>query len=264
MALDMRHRKALMRQSLDWPDVVLAHSRVVTEMFATAGLSRRVRHLANGHELDWVRGYRGKTPSAVLRVGYLGQLTPAKGVHLLVEAFRRAHLGERGRLEIWGDPGLEPAYAERLRDMAAGCPQVEFRGRFARGDLATVLEGTNVVAVPSTWYENAPLVIHEAFATHTPVVATRLGGMAEAVTHGIDGLLFERNDVEDLARQLRRLADESGLLSTLAAGSPAVKTVEQEVEELEDTYRGLIAGRVAFGDSVGAPSVAGGAHRGET
>jgi glycosyltransferase involved in cell wall biosynthesis len=85
------------------------------------------------------------------------------------------------------------------------------------------------------------LVIQEAFAAKIPVIATNLGGMAEAVTHEVNGLLFERGDVDDLARQLRRVADEPGLLPKLRSGIPPVKTIEQEVTELETMYRDLVA-----------------------
>ena len=90
------------------------------------------------------------------------------------------------------------------------------RGRYDRKGLGAILAETDVVVVPSIWYENAPLVIQEAFATKTPVIATNLGGMAEAVFHGVDGLLFERNDPEDLARQLVRIVNEPGLLRKMA------------------------------------------------
>jgi glycosyltransferase involved in cell wall biosynthesis len=93
--------------------------------------------------------------------------------------------------------------------------------------------------VPSLWYD-FPLIIHEAFATKTPVIATNLGGMAEAVTHGVDGLLFERGDAADLAGQINRVLEEPGLLEHLREGIPPVKTIAEEVNELESIYRELI------------------------
>jgi glycosyltransferase involved in cell wall biosynthesis len=90
------------------------------------------------------------------------------------------------------------------------------------------------------WYENAPLVIHEAFATQTPVITTNIGGMAEAVSHEQNGLLFERNDIVDLGRQLDRIISEPGLLARIRQGIPKVKTVDEEVDELEQLYRELI------------------------
>jgi glycosyltransferase involved in cell wall biosynthesis len=240
LAMDMRHRKASMAEALQWPEVILSPSRVVQTAFASAGLSGRVRHLAHGHDLAWLPPHPRKSASRVLRFGFMGQIAALKGVHTLIAAFCAAGLDGRARLDIWGDLEREPAYTARLREMAACSDGIRFRGPFHRPDLARVLADIDVLVVPSSWYENAPLVIQEAFAMRTPVVATNLGGMAEAVTHGVNGLLFERDDVNDLARQLRRLTDAPDLVRTLAANVPPVKTVDEEIGELEAVYREAI------------------------
>jgi glycosyltransferase involved in cell wall biosynthesis len=90
--------------------------------------------------------------------------------------------------------------------------------------------------VPSRWYENGPGVIFEAFAAGVPVVATDLGGMSEFVRHEENGLLFGLEDASGLARQLRRLIEEPGLLDRLRAGIGPVKTVQDNVDELEALY----------------------------
>jgi glycosyltransferase involved in cell wall biosynthesis len=84
-------------------------------------------------------------------------------------------------------------------------------------------------------------VIFEAFAAGIPVVATDLGGMSEFVSHERNGLLFGLEDTHDLARQLRRLIEEPGLLGRLRAGIEPVKTVQENVDELEALYGGLLA-----------------------
>ena len=93
---------------------------------------------------------------------------------------------------------------------------------------------------PESPYENAPGVVFEAFAAKVPVVATDLGGMSEFVRHEENGLLFGLEDAEDLARQLRRLAEEPGLLEKLRGRIGHVKTVEQYAEELEELYDTLL------------------------
>ena len=96
------------------------------------------------------------------------------------------------------------------------------------------------MVVPSLWYD-FPLVIREAFASDTPVIATDLGGMAEAVEQEVNGLLFERDNVEDLARQLQRIIDEPKLLEHLRVGLPPVKSIAEEVGELQTIYDSLMA-----------------------
>ncbi len=115
---------------------------------------------------------------------------------------------------------------------------VEFPGIYLHQDSAAIFAGIDVLVVPSIWYD-FPLIIYEAFATNTPVLATNLGGMAESVTHDVNGLLFERGDVSGLAMHMRRMLEERDLLDRLKAGIPGVKTVKEELDELEWIYHQL-------------------------
>jgi hypothetical protein len=84
-------------------------------------------------------------------------------------------------------------------------------------------------------------VIREAFAARRPVLASRVGALPESVRDGVDGLLFEPGDAEDLAATLARLLDEPELYGRLQRGIPAVKTSAQQADELLAEYRSLIA-----------------------
>ena len=78
--------------------------------------------------------------------------------------------------------------------------------------VADAFGSIDVLAVPSIWPENSPLVIQEAFLAGVPVVASRIGGIPEVVANGVNGLLFQPGDADDLARCLSRLVSEPGLL----------------------------------------------------
>jgi glycosyltransferase involved in cell wall biosynthesis len=163
---------------------------------------------------------------AVLRLGFAGTPTWHKGVHVLLDAVSR--LPEGGwSLDVWGDLGVAPEYSRRLREQAAGLP-VLFRGAFEREQIAEVYAGMDVLVVPSLWLENSPLVVHEAFLAGVPVVAARLGGLADLVEHERSGLLYEATSAGELALALRRLLGEPGLLDRLAARPPEVKGIEQD------------------------------------
>lgn len=239
LALNMTERQKLLADSMSIPDVIFSHSKFLQKMFREAGLERSVDYLPNGHELGWLNEYQGKAPHSDMRIGYLGQVSAIKGVHVLIEGFLKADLGDDAFLDIWGNLDHDPQYVQMIRTLIADCDRIKLRGRFDRAQLPQILAEIDILVVPSLWYENAPLVIQEAFATGTPVVATDLGGMAEAVIHEGNGLLFERGSVGGLALQLRRLMDEPDLLGHLRAGIPPVRTVEEEVSELEEHYRKL-------------------------
>lgn len=239
MLLDMSDRKKVMKETFALPDVVISPSRIVQTMFAM-NMDRPVQYLPYRHDLAWLNGYHETMRSDVLRIGYLGQIHNIKGIHLLVDAFVKADIETQARLDIWGNYANNPSYERSLRKRMMDNPSITLRGKYSHDHLGAILSELDVVVVPSIWYENAPLVIQEAFAAKTPVIATNLGGMSEAVTHEVNGLLFERNDSDDLARQLRRVVDEDGLLEKLKDGIPPVRGFQNEALEIETVYDRLI------------------------
>lgn len=242
MALNMEERKRYLAQQLRHVDVVISPSRFLSDIhiLAVKGIAPRVQ--PHGHDLTWLRDDT-KTRDPNVRFCYMGQISPDKGIDVLIEAFLRVQNVANVTLDIWGGLGQNPDYDDRIRSLAGLSERVRLRGRFARSQLNEVLANADVVVVPSIWYENNPLVIQEAFAAKTPVIATNLGGMSEFVQHKVNGLLFRRADIEDLACQLRRVATEPGLLERLREGIPPVKRVEEEIEELLAIYEQLTCRR---------------------
>ena len=240
MLLDIGHRKKVMKETFFLPDVVISPSKIVETMFAK-NIDRTVEFLPYRHDLSWLKDYHGKIKSGIVHIGYLGQIQQFKGVHVLVDAFVKAGVETRARLDIWGNYANNPQYESDLRARIGNNPSIFLRGMYSRGQLGSILENLDIVVMPSIWYENAPLVIQEAFATKTPVIATNLGGMSEVVAHEINGLLFQRNDSDDLAHQLRRVVDEEDLLERLKGGIQPVRTFQDGTfDKLEDIYTRLI------------------------
>jgi len=184
-------------------------------------------------------------PEGRVRFGFVGSLVWYKGGETLVRA-----LGEldpaRAVLHVWGDfkPGEDAHHAELQR--LAG-PNVQFRGRFDNARLAEVYSEIDVLVVPSLWWENSPITIHEAHLLRTPVVTSGIGGMAEFVRDGVDGLHFRPGDAADLAAKLRRFVDEPGLAAQLSRAFPLLKTLEEDGASMEYRYRALCAARASFG-----------------
>ena len=177
-----------------------------------------------------------------LRIGFIGQVAPHKGVHLIVQAFRmlRAN-GRKLELHIYGNAEQFPIYTQQCRDLAAGDERITFQGRFENERVTEVLRSFDVSVVPSTWYENAPLAILESRATGIPVITSRLGGMAELVQHELDGLHFVPEDAGDMARQFQRLLDEPELLPRLKIGTQqrVPRSMEDEMMQLMGLYQWL-------------------------
>jgi glycosyltransferase involved in cell wall biosynthesis len=107
-------------------------------------------------------------------------------------------------------------------------------------DIPSILRGFDVLAVPSIWWENSPLVIHEAFAAGVPVVCSDIGGMAELVNDGVSGLLFEAGSPEALAACLATLIEHPDRLSQLRAGIPSVKTMQDDVDFHLELFQSIL------------------------
>jgi len=239
---DVRERPARIREEMEGVDRVLAYTRLTEDLLGRNGIGGD-RTLVSPYGIDAARlreAGAARRPSDTLRIGFVGTLAPHKGPDLLVRAFRALPRDLDATLRVHGGGGGYEDYVARLRLLAGEDRRIDFPGAFLKKDLGEVLGGIDVLVVPSRWYENAPGVIFEAFAAGLPVVATDLGGMSEFVRHGENGLLFPLDDAGELARLLRRLAEEPGLLQELWEDVPSVKTVGEYAEELESVYADVV------------------------
>jgi glycosyltransferase involved in cell wall biosynthesis len=123
-------------------------------------------------------------------VVYAGRLSSEKGVDVLIEAIARH---PELTADIAGD-GPERPSLERLASDRAVADRIRFHGRLPADRLRSLLRASAVLALPSRWYENMPLIVLEAFASGVPVVATDLGGIPELIQPGVDGIVAPRED----------------------------------------------------------------------
>ena len=128
---------------------------------------------------------------------FVGRLSQEKGVRTLLAAWRKL----KGiPLKIAGDgPLMEEVQGVIVRE---GLDDVELLGRQSRAEVLKLMQQAQVLVFPSEWYEGFPMTLAEAFACGLPVVASRLGAMAEIVEDRRTGLLFEPGDAEDLAAKV--------------------------------------------------------------
>ena len=90
--------------------------------------------------------------------------------------------------------------------------------------------------VPSTWWENSPLVIQEAFKFRRPVICSDIGGMAEKVTDGVNGLHFRAGNALDLADRIEEAVESPGLWDQLRSEIEPPATIAETVDRLLATY----------------------------
>lgn len=241
MALDISQRKAYLLNMLNIVDLVIAPSNYLRETVHRSGVTREIRVIQSGHDLSWLDNQTRKIPGKHVRFGYIGQIIFTKGVHVLLTAFGGSDWGGKAELHLFGNTEIEPGYWQKLQRIDNRNPDaVSFHGSFPHEKLAEILAGLDVLVVPSLWHENNPRVIHEAFASKVPVIASNVGGIAEYVQHGVNGYLFQRGDSADLSAQIQQIVDNPAKIQHLVANLPVVKSIQEEMDELESIYRELL------------------------
>jgi glycosyltransferase involved in cell wall biosynthesis len=237
----MAYRARILRKAMEAIDIFIAPTAFVQDLFVEKGMipADRVIHVPHGVGTEMVRPRLPGPADGPLRVAYLGGISWQKGVHVLVDAMSLLE-PSLVTLRIYGDMTAFPRYAQRLTDQAASQPNTSFAGRLTRAEVWEALAVTDVLVVPSLWYETAALVIQEAFAAGAPVIASRLGALQERVRHGMDGLLLPAGDSRALANALARLAADRNYFLGLQANIQPVVTISQHVKRVLSLYERLV------------------------
>jgi glycosyltransferase involved in cell wall biosynthesis len=159
---------------------------------------------------------------------FVGRLAAIKGLAVLLEAIAtlRAHRPDLAalRLVLVGDGPERSALEARAAALGLGAV-VEFTGYLSQTAVAERLAQADVFVLPS-FAEGVPVVLMEALASRTPVVATRVAGVAELVEDGVSGLLIPPGDPAPLADALARLLGDSGLRARMGAAGREIVAAE--------------------------------------
>lgn len=185
---------------------------------------------------------RHSAPSAVKRIICVGRLSPEKGQYGLLQAFSELSADMPGVQLVFVGDGPE---AEELRSEAARlgiADRVTFRGR--RGEQQTLEEiaASDMLVLPS-FMEGLPIVLMEAMAVGTPVIASRVAGIPELVGDGRSGLLFTPSNWQELAASIARLVEDEPLRRTLAENGRIAVTSGFDIRQSAKQMRALLSGQ---------------------
>jgi glycosyltransferase involved in cell wall biosynthesis len=211
----------------------VAPTRFLQTAYASNGIAVPMAQICFGVDID-----RRPKPqrSADHRpvIAFIGQIAPHKGTDLLLKAFQRLPRGT-AELRIYGSGVQDPGYMQLLQGIEQSCTVI-FKGTFAAEQQADVFQEVDLLVIPSRWYENSPLVLLNALATHTPVLVSDVPGMTEFLDEGRNGFSFERGSVDDLSAQLARLvADPVGLYG-LSRTTNYARTTNSMAQETFSIY----------------------------
>ncbi len=134
---------------------------------------------------------------------YVGRLSKEKGIDTLCDAWRQH--GLKAPLKIIGGGPLQQAVKQFAQQHSA----VTYLGELPHDEVLEHLGDARCLIMPSQWFETFGRTIAESFSRGTPVIASRLGAMSELVQDGVNGVLFEPGDSEQLAHAIQRVCNAS-------------------------------------------------------
>jgi len=152
-----------------------------------------------------------------LRLLFVGNVIPRKGLHTLLLALQRLPPAA-WRLAVCGSLQADRSYAasmQRLADRLGLASQVEFLGALGESELAARLVDGHLLALPS-FYEGYGIAYLEGMGFGLPAIATTAGSAREIITHGMDGYLIEPGDAQALAQLLYDLWEDRPRLAELS------------------------------------------------
>lgn len=224
-AAEFMKRELFLKTFFDMVDHFVSPSQFLIERFVDWGLPReKCSFIENGLVLNEIAPPRPLPKGGRRnRFAYFGQVTRFKGVQVLLDAITRVPD------DVWGEDSSVAFFGGNLENqpqefqtefkalMDRAGRRARFYGPYRAPEIATLMKDIDYVIVPSIWWENSPLVIQEAFAHGRPIICSNIGGMAEKVRNGVDGLHFRVGSVEDLVDRFTQTLSEPQLWDKLRA-----------------------------------------------
>ncbi len=155
-------------------------------------------------------------PGKELKILFVGRPEERKGLPILLSAFNALVEHVPSRLTVVG--AAEEDVKHWLTDPELLC-SIDVRGRVSEEELWAELHAADLLCAPSLSGESFGMVLTEAFAAGTPVIASGIAGYSDVVTDGVDGLLVPPGDPQRLAEELQRVAHEPQRLAAMGAAA---------------------------------------------
>ena len=232
-------RRAWLSQVVECSDRLVAPSAWLADVLRRNGVpSSKIVLCRQGVDVAATPRAAVRRPQGPLRVGFVGRCDPVKGLDILVDAVRAVPHDAGLELHIWAiaRSTTELTYRDAMVGRARGDTRVTFHDETT--DHAAIYGALDVLVVPSVWLETGPLVVLEAQAAGLPVVGSNLGGIAERVKDGEDGILVAPGDRTALAEVLTRLAVDRERVERLRP-KRLPRSVGDVVDDTLKTYASL-------------------------
>lgn len=223
-------RKHYFGAHFDLVDTFVAPSNFLKQRYVAWGIPEaKIVVIENGqNRRDLLPPRPLDTSGTRNRLGFFGQVNPYKGLDVVLEALTQMKWTARQNvlLEVHGAnlDKQSPEFQDKVRSLLGPLIKegtVQWVGPYEPDQLPGRMATIDWVLVPSIWWENSPMVIQEAFANGRPVICSDIGGMAEKVTHGKNGMHVSVGNVAQWAQSLSSAVQMSDEWDRLREGISA-------------------------------------------
>jgi glycosyltransferase involved in cell wall biosynthesis len=221
-------------------DMVISPSQFLIDMHRKHGLLTTNRYIVipqgveiNSEDIKQVKKARKNYHSnGRINILYVGRIEKYKGLAVLARAFKRTNRDDLS-LHIAGSGDFLKNVQVELKD----CNNLNFYGWVSGVEKEELFLNSDVFVLPSTWYDNAPLVIFEAYKYGLPVIGSRIGGIPEMIRQDETGFLFEPGDDKGLAALLQNISKEQLHNMESACQQAALDhSMDHHLESLMEVY----------------------------
>jgi len=174
-----------------------------------------------------------------LKIGYLGRFQEIKGVYDLARAAVSLPSDISFILEFRGPTitSAEKTCLNKLKSITGKDARITFAEAVPHEETFNVLRSYDVLVCPSACFEGGPTVALEAYAVGTPVIGTKIGGLAEIITDRISGRLVGPGDWRDLANVIKEISDNlPDTINYWRKNIPAVRTMKEIIADYLKIY----------------------------
>ncbi|MDX9856137.1 MAG: glycosyltransferase, partial [Candidatus Moranbacteria bacterium] len=240
---DIKARYENMKKIIDSVNLFISPSQYLRSAFASWGIPEdKIIYSRNGmnvFEEDDIKESEEKSDGGELVFAFTSFIREAKGVHILLDAFEILEKGriKGGKLLVYGRYEKNSKYAIDFLRKIRKLKTAQYMGEFNNKEINSILKKVDYLVLPSIWSENAPLVIEEAYLNKVPCIVSDIGGMAERVEDGKNGLHFKAGNAKDLAEKISYLLNKKEIRNIFIKNIPHVKTIKENAVELEDLYK---------------------------
>jgi glycosyltransferase involved in cell wall biosynthesis len=239
--MTMRHQE--LRELFDLVDQFVVLTPWVADVLRINGV-REDKLTVSTHGVQSSNAARDVGPDrrGPLRIAHLGRIDPTKGTGLLMQALR-ALPGQNVALDIYGivQSAAGGALFDELARVASEDPRIALLPPIPHADVIPTLAAYDLLAIPSKWMETGPLVALEASAAGVAVLGSDLGGLADKIQDGVNGLLVRPFDSVDAWRDaIARCVRDRELPERLARGVTTPKSMTDVAVEMSALYARLV------------------------